>query len=842
MRKLFTLLLCLTFFAATPALAQDILNNSFEYWSNHSRYEVPDVIPPTSEIIQSNNESFDESGILTMTRISGAEGDAMQLQTKEVRNGQDTTMGYFIWGGEPVSTATQTVFTGGFPFSDPNVSSLKADLRYRINANSPGLILIQFKKNGVPIGGGNTPASLPGLYAYFISGEQSSFTTMDFPISPALSVTPDTVVIAFTSNNVFDANELSFPGNFLDLDNIRFEGTTQAIPGGNLNSWKMLPPVELPFEWSVMMDNQDIYDIKSSDATHGMSSLHLESRFDSHRMEKRIARASLGTIEGYNGGTNYIGGMQIHNKPAMFSLNYKMSGHQADTATVRAIFLKYDAINNVKEEVGSAYIRLPLSPVWERVGVNVIYYTPDVIPDSVIIEINGASWMNNNPYAELWVDNLQLHYCEDAISIFGQTSLCVNASGVKYYVEKSWPGSSYTWQVPAGASIVAGDGTDTITVNFGTTFGQISVTQSYADGCTADFAVLDVTEATSSSASAHAPLYVCAKDPIQLEGFIMGAAGGTWSGGDGSFSDVNDMFAIYYPGLNDEMNGSVTLTLTTYGGGNCGEASDNTSVTILPRPAPNAGEAFVVCEDVLAISLNGTTNPSATQTYWFSDGDGAFNDAASLNTTYNLGTMNDMSAANITFTLSASNLGCTEQDYVTVLRQELPNPHAGPDDVICAGDVVHLSGMVSEASSAMWTGGSGSFDDASSLTAKYTPSTEDIANGSVTFTLYAFGLYGCPTVTDISQVTLPVCTGNSTAEAAKVKAYPNPASGQLLVETEESVTAENIILMDQYSQVLINTAGSGQITKVDVSGLPAGVYVLITTVNGTQKIQKVVIE
>ncbi len=65
--------------------------------------------------------------------------------------------------------------------------------------------------------------------------------------------------------------------------------------------------------------------------------------------------------------------------------------------------------------------------------------------------------------------------------ITGITSPCMNSTGVIYSVVDS-VGVTYTWTVPAGSTVASGQGTHSITVNFGTTNGNITVTPSNACG------------------------------------------------------------------------------------------------------------------------------------------------------------------------------------------------------------------------------------------------------------------------------------------------------------------------------------------------------------------------
>lgn len=61
-------------------------------------------------------------------------------------------------------------------------------------------------------------------------------------------------------------------------------------------------------------------------------------------------------------------------------------------------------------------------------------------------------------------------------TVSGPAAVCENQTGVSYTVEAVPGVLSYDWTVPAGASIASGQGTNTITVDFTNTFGDICVT------------------------------------------------------------------------------------------------------------------------------------------------------------------------------------------------------------------------------------------------------------------------------------------------------------------------------------------------------------------------------
>ncbi|HWY98296.1 MAG TPA: PHB depolymerase family esterase [Bacteroidia bacterium] len=82
-------------------------------------------------------------------------------------------------------------------------------------------------------------------------------------------------------------------------------------------------------------------------------------------------------------------------------------------------------------------------------------------------------------------------------SITGSISVALSATGITYSVPNT-SGSTYTWTAPAGAIIVSGQGTNSITVNFGTHSGYISVTETTKAGCKNDPANLYVNVGVST--------------------------------------------------------------------------------------------------------------------------------------------------------------------------------------------------------------------------------------------------------------------------------------------------------------------------------------------------------
>lgn len=78
--------------------------------------------------------------------------------------------------------------------------------------------------------------------------------------------------------------------------------------------------------------------------------------------------------------------------------------------------------------------------------------------------------------------NITVEGSPPPIDITGPTAVCENQTGVVYSVP-NLANTTYSWTVPTGSSIIAGQGTFQITVNFGTIPGLITVTPTTTTGC-----------------------------------------------------------------------------------------------------------------------------------------------------------------------------------------------------------------------------------------------------------------------------------------------------------------------------------------------------------------------
>jgi hypothetical protein len=161
-------------------------------------------------------------------------------------------------------------------------------------------------------------------------------------------------------------------------------------------------------------------------------------------------------------------------------------------------------------------------------------------------------------------------------------------------------------------------------------------------------------------------------------------------------------------------------------------------VVVYPTSSANAGPDQAVCSNS-PISLTGSISGNAASATWSSSGTGTFSNTNSLNATYTPSS-SDINSGQVILTLTTNDPTgpCTAvSDQLVLSFGSSAAVNAGPDQAICSNSTTSLNGSISGgATSATWSsGGTGTFTNANSLITSYTPSSMDIANGSVVLTL-----------------------------------------------------------------------------------------------------------
>lgn len=326
------------------------------------------------------------------------------------------------------------------------------------------------------------------------------------------------------------------------------------------------------------------------------------------------------------------------------------------------------------------------------------------------------------------------------------TTLTWTTSGTGTFGNNTIANTTYT---PSAADASAGSVTLTLTTN------------DPAGVCPAVTDVMVLTFNTPATANAGADATICSGSTHTLAGSIGGSATSlTWTtSGTGSFSNATSATATYTPSAADISAGSVTLTLTTNDpAGPCPSASDFMVLTITPPATANAGADAIICSGS-TYTLSGSIGGSATSLTWTTSGSGSFSSSTSATATYTPSAA-DIIAGSVTLTLTTNDPpgSCPAvSDAMVLTINPRPTANAGIDATICSGSTYTLGGSIGGgATSLTWTtSGSGTFSNATSATATYTPSAADITAGSVTLTLTTNDPAGpCPSVSDAMVLTI----------------------------------------------------------------------------------------
>ncbi|MEO6903012.1 MAG: PKD domain-containing protein [Bacteroidia bacterium] len=184
------------------------------------------------------------------------------------------------------------------------------------------------------------------------------------------------------------------------------------------------------------------------------------------------------------------------------------------------------------------------------------------------------------------------------------------------------------------------------------------------------------------------------------------------------------------------LNASAITTSGIYyiksGTGSCADIKPVT-VTINELPISAAGADVTFCTGESTVI---GSSPQPNYTYLWTPSTG-LNSTTVSNPTVSMVT-NGSDAITIIYIVETTNsaTGCKSTDSVKVVVTSIATANAGPPQSVCIGTPIILNGSIGgAATSATWSGGSGSYSDITDLHATYTPSNADFDAGSVTLTL-----------------------------------------------------------------------------------------------------------
>ncbi len=357
-------------------------------------------------------------------------------------------------------------------------------------------------------------------------------------------------------------------------------------------------------------------------------------------------------------------------------------------------------------------------------------------------------------------------------SITGAIQVNENATNVTYSVVNT-AGSTYSWAVPAGAIIAGGQGTHSITVNFATASGNVTVQETTGAGCKNDIASLYVTVQFNVSVSQTS--YLLCHNSSSGAALAVAASGGTgpytysWSPSGGTNITASGLAAGVY-----------TVTVT-----------DHANVVV-------ASSGFTVTPPAL-ITASQTRTLCAGQSI-------------------NVGSHTYNSSNTYTDTLSALN-SCD-----SVLTTHLTVYPLTPVSLSISGN----DSLCSAASAFVLSGGSpsgGVYSGAGISSGNFNPAGANIGWDAVTYTF--IDANNCPgTAKDSIYISNCITTGLTDSEVSKnIRIYPNPAAGAVNIAIDGGILLEVKIYNSAGALVLVKQFNRNK-AELDIHTLPEGLYLL----------------
>ncbi|MGE4017704.1 MAG: PKD-like domain-containing protein, partial [Cyclobacteriaceae bacterium] len=306
--------------------------------------------------------------------------------------------------------------------------------------------------------------------------------------------------------------------------------------------------------------------------------------------------------------------------------------------------------------------------------------------------------------------------------IVGDNNVCANQQNVVYNISAPVGGSTYTWTVPGTlGSIVSGQGTSSIVVNISTTSGNITVSETNANGCISPPAApFNVTVNARPTMTSPATASICSGATVNSALTLTASLVGT----EFDWVVVGKVGPVGGASVGNTGNGQITQLLTNtsnsmgqviydvtpkididpgLGFEYCNGPTQNVTIDVHPEPV-GQNHAVNVCSDVLFnydiqtanINAFGNSLPSEfTYTVVSSDPGNvpaeadrvAFSNAAINHTYTNLTT----AVVTVTYTITpryAAPQACLGANF-TVTLSVRPEPVGVPDtDIICSGNNV----------------------------------------------------------------------------------------------------------------------------------------------------------
>lgn len=370
MKKL--LLIIYVLLVQANVYSQPLPNGNFENWSSTLYME-----PTTYNT--GNLRDIEKMGVASVTQVTGFSGYGVRIETIII--GSDTSDSYIVNTANPCTDPPNWV--GGVPYSQ-QPTAINGYFRYNLPGNDSALLIVIFRQNGVHIGDNF-------ILIRNATGSQSTWAPFSFPVTCA--GVPDSIIIAAASSNKMSNTGVQ-NGSFIELDNLAFAGTTQAIPNGDFQNWTN-KSYDVANGWEAWGQGVS----KTGTSQNGTFAIRLETMGDCG--SGGYVNAS-GITSGYMTSNNGPAGGRPYNLPQDTLCGYyKYAPVGGDSAFI-GISLSLNATM-----IGGNGVTLPAASGYTYFEIPFGAWTT---PDTVRFDIQSSKWPTLSSYlgSVLYVDNLYL--------------------------------------------------------------------------------------------------------------------------------------------------------------------------------------------------------------------------------------------------------------------------------------------------------------------------------------------------------------------------------------------------------------------------------------------------
>ncbi len=433
-------------------------------------------------------------------------------------------------------------------------------------------------------------------------------------------------------------------------------------------------------------------------------------------------------------------------------------------------------------------------------------------------------------------DTIRVHVSITPVTpaITGPNPICANTNGSVYTIGSADAGATYTWTVPGNGTIISGQGTDSITVNWGAAgSGAITVTEKIGNCTGATVSYTITVHAIPITSAITGPISVCAGATVAYSVTNLNGATFTWTFTNGTIvtGQGTNSVTVNWPSA-----GTGILQVIESDSG-CTGTAVTLNVIIHDHPITSTiNGSTIVCEHSTG-ELYDVINTIGSTYAWVITGGVQTGGGTTNNISVTWGNVGS-GTVTVTETNAFGCSGTAQTINVTIKPQPTASITSPANNtVVCEGDAIQLTGTAPVGTIFWTTNGNGTFSNPFIPNPVYTVGSLDVPSVTLTMTV---SNSPCPNAT--ASVTLLVHPSPATSAIAGSISVCVGTSGVIdsvlhhAGATYNWIISNGTITAGQGTNVITttwNTVGSAWIKVVETSsfGCHGDTMLLNVTVN-----------